>query len=84
MALLAGPTGAPILNRFLSRRKDTNYSNTFQVFLAIILCFYQIPACNSKNFLYFCNQVLANRRDTTLLRQTNLSPREGAGMILVG
>ena len=33
--------------------------------------------------MYFCNQVLADRRDTTLLRQTDLSPREGAGMILV-
>ena len=41
-------------------------------------------AWKSKNFLYFCNQVLADRRDTTLLRQKILSPGVGAGMILVG
>ena len=33
----------------------------FIFFLKIFLCF--------KNILYFCNQVLANRRDATLLRQ---------------
>ena len=33
--------------------------------------FFSLSACKSKNFLYFCNQVLANRRDTTLLRQNS-------------
>ena len=51
--------------------------------MALFLYFRPFSACKSKNFLYFCNQVLADRRDTTLLRQTDLSPREGAGMILV-
>ena len=53
-------------------------------FFAIILCFRPFSAWKSKNFLYFCNQVLADRRDTTLLRQKILSPGVGAGMILVG
>ena len=47
------------------------------------LNFFAFSACKSKNFLYFCNQVLADRRDTTLLRQADLSPGAGAGMTLV-
>ena len=35
-------------------------------------------------YYYFCNQVLANRRDATLLRQIELSPSGGASMIFEG
>ena len=78
--LLAEPTGAPILNRFLSRCKDMKSFNKFQIFWYFFyfrLFFlpqsklFSLSACKSKNFLYFCNQVSANRRNATLLRQNS-------------
>lgn len=60
MALLAVPNGVPILNRFLSRCKDRNFSFIFQTFLRFFLpkkvfslYFFPNPFAVSKAFLIF-------------------------------
>ena len=46
-------------------------------YFCLFSAFSVFSAWKSKKFLYFCNQVLANRRDTTLLWQIFHEPRSG-------